>query len=70
LTIIAAAIGATLRNTSDITPKNMKIEVVKIEVLNVVNVRRNVLMRRNQILIITQNPGIRYRALPVIMLKI
>jgi hypothetical protein len=48
----------------------MKIEVVKIEVLNVVNVRRNVLMRRNQILIITQNPGIRYRALPVIMLKI
>jgi hypothetical protein len=45
LTIIAAPIGNTLRNTLESTPKDFKIEA-----LNIMNVRRNGLMPRNQIL--------------------
>jgi hypothetical protein len=60
LTIIAAAIGETLRNTLESTPKNlmtevmiMIIEVVIIEAVDVINVRHNCLMPGNPIRIIT-----------------
>ena len=48
LTIIAATIGPALRNTLESTPKDLKIKVAK----NIMNVRRNGLMPRNQILLI------------------
>ena len=53
LTIIAAAIGETLRNTLKSTPKNLMTEAMIIEVVGVINVRHNCLMPRNQIRIIT-----------------
>jgi hypothetical protein len=53
LAIIAAAIAETLRNTLDIIPKDMEIEIVMIEVMmieavEIVDTRHNGLMRTNQ----------------------
>ncbi len=44
LTIIAAAIGETLRNTLDVTPKDMIIEI-ETEVLNIMTVRHKVIIQ-------------------------
>ena len=49
LTIIAVTIGPASRNTLDITPKDLAIEVVMIVVMTVADVRHNCFMQRNQI---------------------